>query len=737
MADNNNSRESHNAAHVLPTDENRCGTYKNYVKDGSKNEIPSSTWYRYKKIHRNSKHQSSEQTVSVKESNVEEMMDVSSIDTNSSSIVCIENENSEEKMEQEDLVLSSGKVSPTLQEQKDMDFTETNITVQEKDDNYEEIINSSTIITAEVLQKVHGIIHSLDETVENSEEEKNYAESDNEEDNFFLDALEENDWFFYFEEESSIGQSSFPSQQKYSTLDEMIDAPEFNTPITATITKSIGEIILIIIKYSLVHSLSFTATFNLFRLINSIFEFPILPNTKYFLDKLFYSKKYITFHANCTQCGEYIGTFETNRAQIVRCAKCQISINVKDYDYKNFFIAMDPSFPISQLLETNSDYYNYVVKDRVGKENCFNDIYDGKLYRKFVNSLNEEDKHNYATVSFNTDGAPLFESSSCTIWPIYLMLNELPFNVRSIELILVGLWFGKDKPNMSSFLLPFVQSMNNLATKGVACIINNVECIIKIFALVCCVDAAARAPVQGFIKYNGKYGCGQCLHPGKWIKKSKNVRQGCIKFPLLKEAVKDRSLSTTKRHTETATEKKPVFGVKTRSPLLDLLAFDLIRGCVPDSMHLVSGIAKQFSIMLFGTKEKVGLITRKSIKDIDSFLTNIKSPHQIGRLSRPFSERAYWKAREWENWTLFYSLPIFDKILPKEYVNHWALFVEALYILLQEEITIFEIELADQMLHEFVGGTEKLYSKWAMTFNVHSLLHLSRKREKLGTIMGS
>ena len=31
-------------------------------------------------------------------------------------------------------------------------------------------------------------------------------------------------------------------------------------------------------------------------------------------------------------------------------------------------------------------------------------------------------------------------------------------------------------------------------------------------------------------------------------------------------------------------------------------------------------------------------------------------------------------AREWENWTLFFSLPIFEKVLLKNYTLHWAIF---------------------------------------------------------------
>ena len=199
-----------------------------------------------------------------------------------------------------------------------------------------------------------------------------------------------------------------------------------------------------------------------------------------------------------------------------------------------------------------------------------------------------------------------------------------------------------------------------------------------------------------------------------------------MKYPLLNNVPKSRNMADTVQHAAEATAKNPVLGVKSRSPLLDLFKFDLILGCVPDSMHACSGVAKQFAKLLFGTKEKVGLMSRQLIGEIDKLLTNIKCPNQVGRLSRPFSEREFWKAREWENCTLYYSLPILNHILPLEYFTYWALFVEALFILSQSEIQNVELDRADELLHQFVAGTEKLYTKVAMTFNVHLLLHLSK-----------
>ena len=130
--------------------------------------------------------------------------------------------------------------------------------------------------------------------------------------------------------------------------------------------------------------------------------------------------------------------------------------------------------------------------------------------------------------------------------------------------------------------------------------------------------------------------------------------------------------------------KKPVFGVKNPSQLINLISFPFLSGCVSDSMHLLSGVAKQFATMLFRNKKKGGLFSKSMIPEIDNALTNIKALHQIVRLTRSFTEKEFWKAREWENWTLFFSLPILSSILPNNFVMHWALFVEGMYLLMKE-----------------------------------------------------
>lgn len=67
------------------------------------------------------------------------------------------------------------------------------------------------------------------------------------------------------------------------------------------------------------------------------------------------------------------------------------------------------------------------------------DFTDGRLYKDLYESLPAEDERSFITTNFNSDGVPLFESSKCSIWPIQLIVNELPFHVRFAQPITCGI----------------------------------------------------------------------------------------------------------------------------------------------------------------------------------------------------------------------------------------------------------------------------------------------------------
>ncbi|XP_051157956.1 uncharacterized protein LOC127279572 [Leptopilina boulardi] len=677
--------------------------YKRYLQPGSSKRIPSSTWYR-----------------DIKEAEKE-------VNESSVSHSHHTDESSSEKddmptVEQCDLVDDYMKDIGS-----NLENSEANDTSLHSEEDQFEVNNSDDgnleNTSAKKDNEIKKVVESLFDEI-HDEEENNvpFTESDMEDD------------FFMSSDDTSIREDSENDDQLYkncfSSIEDIVKNNTVKNPIQTPVDVTPGEIILMILKYAITHALSLIEITDLFKLINCIFSFDILPNTKYLIDKLFYEKNRTELHATCTNCTAYIGKYN-RKMKFVQCSVCKTQINTKDYKYKDFFVTMDPFSHISKLIESNSSYYKYVVNDRVYEKGFIRDIYDGKLYRDFVKNLSEDDRCKYATTTFNTDGAPLFTSSAYSIWPIYLMVNELPFDVRTKNLILVGLWFGKDKPDMNVFLKPFVEKMNSLSTAGVKCNLEGEEVSIKIFTQLACVDSVARAPLMGFVQFNGSYGCPQCLHPGEWVpnesKNEKKKRSGCIKYVLRKKIPVKRDNEKTIAHMKKAVKLgKPVCGVKNSSQLINLQFFNFIKGCVFDSMHCIPGVAKLFATVWFGNNAKSGIIPKSEIETIDKAMKTIKVPHQVCRLTRPFSERAFWKAREWENWVLFYSCPILQNILPDDLFRHWTLFVDAIYNLMKDEIATREIDRADSLLHEFVGQTQTLYCKACMTFNIHILLHLAQ-----------
>ncbi|OXU17411.1 hypothetical protein TSAR_006242 [Trichomalopsis sarcophagae] len=352
----------------------------------------------------------------------------------------------------------------------------------------------------------------------------------------------------------------------------------------------------------------------------------------------------------------------------------------------------------------------------------YEDFYDGRMYANFVASLPEDERRSYLTATFNSDGSPVFKSSKFSVWPIQMNVNEVPPAVRTKRPLTYALWFGHDKPNMNIFLKPFVEGINKLSQTGIVCEIRNERKTIKVYALCCCVDLVARAPMQGFVQFNGYYGCPWCLHPGELIAHNTGA---AIKYILLNEIPERRSEERTVVHIQEALDTgNSAYGVKKVTPLLVLNKFNIIDGFVPDPMHCIDlGIAKQFCEYWFNSSQKPFSISNADMERIDNYIKSFKVPTQLARLSRSIKDQKFWKAREWENWILFYSLPILREIYGfARYLKHWS-FARAFYLLQKNSITQDELIIADQLLRDFVAETECLYTKDAMTFNIHQLLH--------------
>ena len=71
-------------------------------------------------------------------------------------------------------------------------------------------------------------------------------------------------------------------------------------------------------------------------------------------------------------------------------------------------------------------------------------IYDGYIYKKHFE--NDDFLSNIDSISFlwNTDGVPLLKSSKISIWPIFLVINELEpkYRCKSENMLFAGIWYS-------------------------------------------------------------------------------------------------------------------------------------------------------------------------------------------------------------------------------------------------------------------------------------------------------
>ena len=119
----------------------------------------------------------------------------------------------------------------------------------------------------------------------------------------------------------------------------------------------------------------------------------------------------------------------------------------------NYFLYLPMARQIKDLF--SDDELRRYLTNHENRRNTkvISDTTSGALYQKLVNQCNLS--HSDISLTWNTDGIPVFESSRYSIWPIQSAINELPPHLQGKHVLLHGLWFGNKKPSMNTFLKSF------------------------------------------------------------------------------------------------------------------------------------------------------------------------------------------------------------------------------------------------------------------------------------------
>ena len=178
-------------------------------------------------------------------------------------------------------------------------------------------------------------------------------------------------------------------------------------------------------------------------------------------------------------------------------------------------------------------------------------------------------------------------------------------------------------------------------------------------------------------------------------------------------------------------------GVKGKSIITGFPRTRASSAFVPEIMHSIFlGIGEQPMYYLFNKKGSWSL--KKFIKNINSRLKGIRPPATFPRKPRSVLEHGIYKATEFYDFLIFYSIPILKNYFSHEYFQHWLSLIIPLHLLLQSSMDVEkDLPVAEYLLEDFVKNFETFYDKSGLSYNMHQILHLPLYAARFGLLWAS
>ncbi|CAF3993860.1 unnamed protein product [Rotaria magnacalcarata] len=315
--------------------------------------------------------------------------------------------------------------------------------------------------------------HTLEHKIDDDEETKSETSSPDFEDLLEMDVS--SDTSDEFSEHDSMEEDNMEVDETRFEYDDFM--PE--TGITPNI------IACLLVMFKRRHRLSIQCISDLLKLL-SILGVDSAPRSWYMLKRLITKIGVApSYHYPCSSCS----AASTCSRKCSNCVKDQVDI----------------------ILSNNADIDLFSSS----LNNHISDIKYGNFYHQLSNICPDK----FITFTMNVDGVEVKKGSKQSIWPMLLVVNELPINRRNAfeNVIIAGIWSGSHKPSreqMQCFLAPVVEQLSLLEHGYPFFDYQNSErlqnTIIKVFLIAACCDKSAQALVQNIAEPIAAFGCGRC-----------------------------------------------------------------------------------------------------------------------------------------------------------------------------------------------------------------------------------
>jgi hypothetical protein len=308
-------------------------------------------------------------------------------------------------------------------------------------------------------------------------------------------------------------------------------------------------------------------------------------------------------------------------------------------------------------------------------------------------------------LSFNVDGLPLFSSSPLSIWPILCVIA----NIKDSKPFPVALFCGSQKPVDLDFTLDFISELKTIMQSGLE--FNGVLMEVEVHSFIC--DSRAKSLVKATVQHNGYFGCDRC--------EQKGVYDGRMTYP---ETV---SVLRTNQSFRDQSNKEHHKGV---SPFCEI-DIDMIKKFPVDYTHQVNlGVVKRLLFLWTNgplkTRQSAGQIAVISgnLNEIRQFI-----PNNFARKLRSLQHIRRWKATEFRQFLMYTGVLVPKDVLPEELYENFMCLHVGCNLLMNPMLVRKHADYARELLQYFAQNSAEIYGRKCVTYNVHSLLHLTEVAE--------
>ena len=385
-------------------------------------------------------------------------------------------------------------------------------------------------------------------------------------------------------------------------------------------------------------------------------------------------------------------------------------------------------------------FFDLIESTRVAHtDTIIRDVFQGQIWKDFLMYGGQPflcAPLCYAMV-LNIDWFEAYEHYKYKVGVIYLALLNLPRNIRykRENIILVGIIPGPGEPSIhiNTYLAPLVNELLKL-WEGVTVKINGAPKVIRVALLCVACDTPAARKVSGFLSHSANLGCQRCyceFSEGGLARNRSNFdrntweRRTNAKH---REDVKKLFSYTTKT---SRAEQELKLGCRF-SALLNLPYFDPVRMTIIDGMHnIFLGSANYFIRKILIATD---ILDKQKLQLVHNRMKRLQLPCDIGRLPSKFDSGATFTAEQWMNWTLYFSVFCFYRVLNNRQLECWRHLVLASRRLCKRSLKLIDITVSDLLLLRFGKQVCDLFGYRFVTPNMHMHCHLAECLKDYGPL---